>query len=115
MQSFLRKLLFAVYFKDPNIVLSPLLKPESRFLYFRDIRTRVTEGCPVPDARPGSLHGHLGREALLDPGRVHDERPVSLLDASDGVWETTSAIPSRWSLMPTTAPSTCTLPIRQIR
>lgn len=45
-QSFLRKLLFAVYFKDPNIVLSPLLKPESRFLYFRDIRTRVKKVAP---------------------------------------------------------------------
>jgi uncharacterized membrane protein (UPF0182 family) len=44
--SFFRKLLFAVYFKDPNIVLSPLLKPESRFLYFRDIRTRVRKVAP---------------------------------------------------------------------
>jgi uncharacterized protein len=44
--SFFRKLLFAVYFRDPNIVLSPLLKPESRFLYFRDIHTRVRRIAP---------------------------------------------------------------------
>ena len=44
--SFFRKLLFAVYFRDPNIVLSPLLKPESRFLYFRDIHTRVQRIAP---------------------------------------------------------------------
>jgi uncharacterized membrane protein (UPF0182 family) len=45
-RSFLRKLLFAVYFKDPNIVLSPMLKPDSRFLYFRDIRTRIQKVAP---------------------------------------------------------------------
>ncbi len=44
--SLFRKLLFAIYFKDPNILLSPLLKPESRFLYFRDIRSRVTKIVP---------------------------------------------------------------------
>ncbi len=44
--SFFRKLLFAIYFKDPNIVLSPLLQPESRFLYFRDIQTRVRRLAP---------------------------------------------------------------------
>ena len=37
-QSFFRKLLFAFYFRDPNIVLSPLIKAESRFLYYRDQR-----------------------------------------------------------------------------
>jgi uncharacterized protein len=44
--SLLRKLLFAFYFKDPNIVLSPLLKSDSRFLYFRDLRTRVSKLAP---------------------------------------------------------------------
>ena len=44
--SFFRKLLFAIYFRDPNIVLSPLLKAESRFLYFRDIKTRVKKVAP---------------------------------------------------------------------
>jgi len=45
-RSFLRKLLFAVYFRDANIVLSPLLKPESRFLYFRDVKTRLSRTVP---------------------------------------------------------------------
>ncbi|NWG14700.1 MAG: UPF0182 family protein, partial [Acidobacteria bacterium] len=45
-ESLFRKLLFAIYFKDPNILLSPLLKPESRFLYFRDVRSRVTKLVP---------------------------------------------------------------------
>ncbi len=44
--SFWRKLLFAVYFKDPNIVLSPLLQPESRFLYFREIKERFARVAP---------------------------------------------------------------------
>ncbi len=44
--SFWRKLLFAVYFKDPNIVLSPLLQPESRFLYFRELRERLSRVAP---------------------------------------------------------------------
>ena len=46
MRSFLRKLLFAIYFRDANIVLSPLLQPESRFLYFRDIRARLSRLAP---------------------------------------------------------------------
>ena len=45
-QSFFRKLLFAVYFRDPNIVLSPMVNSESRFLYFRDIRSRVNRLVP---------------------------------------------------------------------
>ncbi len=45
-KSFLRKLLFAVYFKDANIVLSPLLTNQSRFLYFRDLKTRLSRIAP---------------------------------------------------------------------
>ncbi len=45
-RSFLRKLLFAVYFKDANIVLSPLLTAESRFLYFRDLKSRFSRVAP---------------------------------------------------------------------
>jgi uncharacterized protein len=45
-RSFLRKLLFAVYLKDANIVLSPLLKPESRVLYYRDVKTRLSRLAP---------------------------------------------------------------------
>jgi len=44
--SFFRKLLFAFYFRDVNIVLSPLLNPDSRFLYFRDLPSRFTRMAP---------------------------------------------------------------------
>jgi uncharacterized protein len=44
--SLARKLLFAIYFKDPNILLSPLLKPASRFLYYRDLKTRISRVAP---------------------------------------------------------------------
>ena len=44
--SFFRKLLFAFYFRDANIVLSPLVTSESRFLYFRDVRQRLSRLAP---------------------------------------------------------------------
>ncbi len=44
--SFFRKLLFAFYLKDKNIVLSPQLNSESRFLFFRDIRQRLSRLAP---------------------------------------------------------------------
>jgi hypothetical protein len=44
--SFLRKLLFAFYFRDVNIVLSPLVTSESRFLFHRDVRTRLSRLAP---------------------------------------------------------------------
>jgi uncharacterized membrane protein (UPF0182 family) len=45
-RSFFRKLLFAFYFRDVNIVLSPMLKADSRFLYFRDLRSRFSRLVP---------------------------------------------------------------------
>ncbi len=44
--SFARKLLFAIYFRDKNVVLSPLLGDDSRFLYFRDIKSRAAKVAP---------------------------------------------------------------------
>jgi uncharacterized protein len=44
--SFFRKLLFAFYFKDANIVLSPLVTSESRFLYNRDVKQRLRRLAP---------------------------------------------------------------------
>ena len=91
--SFFRKLLFAFYFKDANIVLSPLLKSESRFLYFRDIKSRIRAGRALPAARQGSLPGDIGREIVLDPGRIHGRGPVSVLDADRSESAITCAIP----------------------
>ncbi len=45
-QSFFRKLLFAFYFRDVNIVLSPMLKADSRFLYHRDLKSRLGRLAP---------------------------------------------------------------------
>ena len=44
--SFFRKLLFAFYFRDINIVLSPLIKSDSRFLYTRDVKQRLSRLVP---------------------------------------------------------------------
>jgi hypothetical protein len=45
-KSFFRKLLFAFYFRDINIVLSPLIKNESRFLYYREVKNRLSRVAP---------------------------------------------------------------------
>jgi len=45
-QSLFRKLLFAFYFRDANIVLSPLLTADSRFLYFRQLKERLEKIAP---------------------------------------------------------------------
>jgi uncharacterized membrane protein (UPF0182 family) len=44
--SLFRKLLFALYFRDANIVLSPLITSESRFMYFRSARERFSRLAP---------------------------------------------------------------------
>jgi len=44
--SFLRKLFFAIYFREANIVLSPKVNSDSRFLYFRDVRSRLSRLAP---------------------------------------------------------------------
>ncbi len=44
--SLFRKLLFAFYFRDAKIVLSPQVTSESRFLYFRDVRQRMSRLAP---------------------------------------------------------------------
>jgi uncharacterized protein len=44
--SFWRKLLFAFYFRDANIVLSPLVKSDSRFLYNREVKQRIGKLAP---------------------------------------------------------------------
>jgi len=44
--SLFRKLLFAINFRDKNIVFSPQVTSESRFLYFRDLRQRLERLAP---------------------------------------------------------------------
>jgi hypothetical protein len=45
-QSLFRKLLFAFYFRDLNIAISPMMKEESRFLYYRDLKSRFGRLAP---------------------------------------------------------------------
>jgi uncharacterized membrane protein (UPF0182 family) len=45
-KSFFRKLLFALYFRDANIVLSSLVTSESRFMYYRSVRERLSRLAP---------------------------------------------------------------------
>ena len=45
-KSFFRRMLFSLYFRDANILLSPLLTNESRFLYFRSARERFSRLAP---------------------------------------------------------------------
>ena len=44
--SFFRKMLFSFYFRDVNILLSPLVTSESRFMYFRSARERFSRLAP---------------------------------------------------------------------
>lgn len=47
--SFLRRMAFAIRFQDFNILISDLIRPESRILFQRDIRGRVQELAPFLD------------------------------------------------------------------
>jgi uncharacterized membrane protein (UPF0182 family) len=44
--SFFRKLLFALYFKEPNILFSPMLNSDSRFMYYRNLKERLGRIAP---------------------------------------------------------------------
>lgn len=58
-----RRALFALYFGDPNLVLSGALTPESRILFWRDIRTRLQRLAPFlrldPDPYAVILDGRI--------------------------------------------------------
>ncbi len=85
-ESFLRKLLFALYFKDPNILLSPLLKAESRFMYFRDIRTRMSRIAPflVLDRDPYMVISDGKLYWIQDAYTVGDRYPYSMQTSDAG-------------------------------
>ena len=53
--------------------------PESRLLMRRNVRERVATLAPFPHLRPGPLHrGRRRWPALLDHGRLHDVRHLSV-------------------------------------
>lgn len=59
----LRRALFALYFRDPNLLLSGALTSESRLLFWRDIRTRLRTLAPFlrfdPDPYAVILDGRI--------------------------------------------------------
>jgi uncharacterized membrane protein (UPF0182 family) len=61
--SFFRKLLFAFYFREKNIVFSPQVTSGSRFMYFRDIRQRMSRLAPF-------LHLDADPYMVISQGRV---------------------------------------------
>ncbi|MBN2337825.1 MAG: UPF0182 family protein [Acidobacteria bacterium] len=77
--SLLRKLLFAFYFRDPNILLSPLVTRDSRFLYFRDIRQRINRLAPflMLDQDPYSVISGGKLFWIQDAYTVSDRYPYS--------------------------------------
>ena len=70
--------LFAWYFNDPNILLSQLHHRESRILLRRNDPGARAHDRAVPAAGPRPLSGGQRRTAVLDPGRLHDQRLVPL-------------------------------------
>ena len=62
-------------------------------------RERVAAHRAVPDLRPRSRTWSIADgPAVLDPGRLHDQQPLSLLDAGRATASTTSATRSRSSI-----------------
>ncbi len=78
--SFLRKLLFAFQFRDPNIVLSPLVKNDSRFLYHRDLRSRLARLAPflILDQDPYMVVSEGRLCWIQDAYTTSDRYPYSL-------------------------------------
>lgn len=77
--SFFRKLMFAMYFKDINIVLSPMVTNESRFLYHREIKDRLSRLAPflVLDQDPYLVISEGRLFWIQDAYTVSDRYPYS--------------------------------------
>jgi uncharacterized membrane protein (UPF0182 family) len=77
--SLFRKLLFALYFRDANIVLSPLITSESRFLYNRDVQTRMSKLAPflILDQDPYMVISEGKLFWIQDGYTVSDRYPYS--------------------------------------
>jgi uncharacterized protein len=84
--SFFRKLLFAFYFKDINIVLSPLVTSESRFLYNREVKERLRRLAPFIklDQDPYMVVSEGRLYWIQDGYTVSDRYPYSKAALWDG-------------------------------
>ena len=90
MAAYLRKLLYAWYLKDVNILLSDELTPESQILYRRQVRERVATVAPflVIDQDPYIV--------------VADGQLYWIVDAYTFT-RTATRIPSHWPALSTTS------------
>jgi len=85
-KSFLRRLLFAFYFRDTNILFSTLVNSESRFLYHRDIQTRLSRLAPfvVLDQDPYVVISGGRLYWIQDGYTVSDRYPYSQMTRGVG-------------------------------
>ena len=70
------KLLYAMKFSEPNIVLSSRVNENSKILYDRDAARAGAEGRAVADRRRRRLPRGGRRPGQVDPRRLHDHRPL---------------------------------------
>ena len=73
--------LFAWHMDDLNILLSDYITSESRILLHRNIKDRVGTIAPFLQLDRDPYRGDQRGPALLDAGRLHDERMVPLCQA----------------------------------
>lgn len=74
------KLLYAIKFSEPNIVLSGRVHENSRSSTSAT-RASASEGRALAVGRQRPLPGRGGRASGLDPRRIHDDRPLPELPA----------------------------------
>jgi len=79
--SFFRKLLFALYFRDAKIVFSQLITSNSRFLYHRDVKTRISRLAPflMLDQDPYMVVSEGRLYWILDGYTKSDRYPYSTI------------------------------------
>ena len=82
--SFLAKLAFSWRFGTIKFFTTSAIDSDSRVIIRNNIMDRAERGGPVPALRPGPVHGDRRRAALLDRRRLHDDRPLPVLDARTG-------------------------------
>ena len=81
MGSFLRRVLYAVKFKEKNILLSSRINSDSRILYIRDPRERVRKAAPYLRLRRRPVSGGCRRPDHVDRRRLHDLGRLPVLGA----------------------------------
>ena len=78
---FFNKLAFAWRERTIKFFTTSAIDDDSRVHHPQQHRRPGDDGGAVPGPRRGPVHGDRRQAPVLDPGRVHDDRPVSLRDA----------------------------------